>query len=57
MVSRNISIYTILFMTANQALLLIVYYLYGCPVNYYLMVQTNAYSYTCGSDFWSNSET
>jgi hypothetical protein len=33
-------------MTANQALLLIVYHFYGCPVNYFVMVQTFIYSYT-----------
>ena len=56
MVSCNISVYAILFMTANQALLLIVYHFYGCPVNYIVMVQICTYSYEYGSDFWSNSE-
>ncbi len=41
---------------ANQALLLIVYRFYGCPVNYFVTVQIFSNSYTGGSDFWSNSE-
>jgi hypothetical protein len=56
MVSCNISVYTILFMTANQVLLLIVYHFYGCPGNFFVMVKICIYSYTCGSDFLSNSE-
>ena len=56
MISRNISVYAILFMTANQALLLIVYQFYCCPVYYFAMVQVRTYYYLCRSDFWSNSE-
>jgi hypothetical protein len=54
--SHNISIYTIQLMTANQALLLIVHYFCGCPVNCFAMVQIYTYSSTRGSDFWSNSK-
>ncbi len=56
MVSCNISVFTILFKTAYQALLLIMYNYYGCPVNYVGMVQIYSYSFTCGSDLRSNSK-
>jgi hypothetical protein len=56
MVSRNISVYTILFKTANQAVLLIKYNFYGCPVNYFWLVLIYTNSYICRSDFRSNSE-
>ncbi len=56
MVSCNISVYTILFKTAYQALLLILYHYYGFPVNYLVMVQLYTYSSTCGSDSWSDSK-
>jgi hypothetical protein len=51
MVSHNISIYTILFKTAYQAVLLIVYHFYGCLLNYFLMVLIYTYSYICRTDF------
>ena len=47
----NISVYTILFMTANQVLLLLGYHYYGNPVNYFLLVQIYTYYSTCRFNF------
>ena len=52
MVSHNISVDTILCMTANQALLLIgCTHFYGCPENYFLIVQIYTYSYNVDQIF------
>ncbi len=52
MVSHHISGYTILFMTANQAVSLIVYHEYGCPVNYFVMIPIYTHSSVRRSNFW-----